>query len=157
MRMLPNIRGARDEGFTLLELLVVLAIVSTTTAVIVTLARPSSAILEPRRTALEMAAHLRAARTRAIETNTEATFTLDADGRAFWTSLAERRHAMPQTLAVAMTSAQFRAPEPGRGHIRYFPDGSSTGGTVTLEAEGRRVTLDVDWLTGAARITDAHR
>ncbi len=43
---------------------------------------------------------------------------------------------------------------PGRGGIRFYPDGSSTGGRVTLSLEGLQMRVDVEWLTGRVRITE---
>jgi general secretion pathway protein H len=34
------------------------------------------------------------------------------------------------------------------GGFRFFPDGSSTGGDVTLSLHGKQTRLCVDWLTG---------
>ncbi|MGA7117479.1 MAG: hypothetical protein WBY12_09835 [Hyphomicrobium sp.] len=38
--------------------------------------------------------------------------------------------------------------------MRFFPDGSSTGGRVTLVAGERKRLLDINWLTGAVIIKD---
>jgi general secretion pathway protein H len=40
------------------------------------------------------------------------------------------------------------------GQIRFFPDGTSTGGRVTLTGSGSRYNVVVDWLTGLAAITE---
>ena len=39
-----------------------------------------------------------------------------------------------------------------RGGIRFFPDGSSTGGRVTLSHGSRQYFVDVDWLTGRVSV-----
>jgi general secretion pathway protein H len=40
------------------------------------------------------------------------------------------------------------------GAIRFYPDGGSTGGRVTLSAGERKFDVDVDWLTGRVAILD---
>ncbi len=35
--------------------------------------------------------------------------------------------------------------------IRFFPDGTATGGTVALALAGRQTRIEVRWLTGAIR------
>ena len=45
--------------------------------------------------------------------------------------------------------------EGNRGRIRFFPDGSSTGGRVTLTSDERLYHVDVDWLTGQVRVRGA--
>ena len=40
------------------------------------------------------------------------------------------------------------------GAIRFFPDGGSNGGRVTLAAGERKFDIDIDWLTGRVAILD---
>jgi general secretion pathway protein H len=35
-----------------------------------------------------------------------------------------------------------------RGYIRFFPDGSSTGGSITLRQGKREIAVQVQWLSG---------
>ena len=44
--------------------------------------------------------------------------------------------------------------EKKRGGIRFFPDGGSNGGRVSLAVGERRFNVDVDWLTGRVSIVD---
>ena len=41
-----------------------------------------------------------------------------------------------------------------RGAIRFYPDGSSTGGRITVSSGERKFLVDVDWLTGRVSIED---
>ena len=59
---------------------------------------------------------------------------------------------------VELTSPVDDAPSPFTdrvGSIRFYPDGSSNGGRVTVGAGGRAFAVDVDWLTGHVTINDA--
>ena len=38
------------------------------------------------------------------------------------------------------------------GQIRYFPDGSSTGGRIRLAREGWQADVRSDWLTGLVSV-----
>jgi general secretion pathway protein H len=40
------------------------------------------------------------------------------------------------------------------GAIRFYPDGGSNGGRVTLAAGERKFEIDVDWLTGRIAVLD---
>ena len=40
------------------------------------------------------------------------------------------------------------------GAIRFFPDGGSDGGRVTIAAGERKYEVDIDWLTGRVAILD---
>ena len=41
-----------------------------------------------------------------------------------------------------------------RGGIRFFPDGSSTGGYIALADDKTEYRVKVDWLTGHISIAD---
>jgi general secretion pathway protein H len=40
-----------------------------------------------------------------------------------------------------------------QGRLRFFVDGSATGGNVILTAGRRVVTINLDWMTGHASLT----
>lgn len=145
-----------DAGFTLLEMLVVLAILSGVAATALALSRPSADLLEPKRTGLEMTNLLRQARTKATERNAETTVTFDLGNRTFW-QMEQEVERIPELVEVSITSARLAASHGTRRHFRYFPDGSSSGGTITLSASGKTMTLEVDWLTGAVRVNHAKK
>lgn len=147
-------RPLATRGFTLLELLVVLVIM----AMAATLAIPrfSQVLpgLELKRTAGDLAASLRGARGEAIRRNSEMAVVFGAD-------VGERdrennRLAPVVPTGIAVTVQSYSEPEGPRpaGVIRFFPDGSATGGVVTLTQDDRRLSVAVDWLTGAVRVQD---
>ena len=41
------------------------------------------------------------------------------------------------------------------GAIRFFPDGSSTGGRITLSIDSMRYLVNVDWLTGRVKVMES--
>jgi hypothetical protein len=55
-------------------------------------------------------------------------------------------------------NGSWAAPSTSRcriGQIRFFPDGSSTGGRIGLSRNDRRAAVAVDWLTGLVSVDDA--
>ena len=40
------------------------------------------------------------------------------------------------------------------GSIRFYPDGGSNGGRITVASGARKFDVDVDWLTGRVAILD---
>ena len=40
------------------------------------------------------------------------------------------------------------------GSIRFYPDGGSNGGRITVASGERKFEVDVDWLTGRVAILD---
>jgi general secretion pathway protein H len=58
-------------------------------------------------------------------------------------------------MTLTTTSEQVRTPTGGT--IRFYPDGSSTGGGLKLRQNGHDTQVLVDWLTGRTRIVDEQR
>jgi general secretion pathway protein H len=53
-----------------------------------------------------------------------------------------------------MKAAAFETSGNHLGSIRFFPDGSSTGGSISLASGRETHTVVVDWLTGRVRISE---
>jgi general secretion pathway protein H len=139
-------------GFTLIELLAVLAILAlaaTWAAPLIGRAPPQLAI---KTTALDIAASLADARTAARRTSREQAFTLDLAGRRFWSDAAPAPRGLGPGIGVELVTIASEQGGTGGGRIRFYPDGSATGGRIVLSDGARRATVTVDWLTGAATI-----
>ena len=63
-----------------------------------------------------------------------------------------RQFQLPEQLELKLYTAQSEIVNERQGAIRFFPDGSSTGGRVTLASGERKFLVDVDWLTGKVSI-----
>jgi len=99
----------------------------------------------------EMAGALRATRAQAIVRGEELHF--DLDTRANRYDDAKRKGvALPKGLRASITSAKEDQPDDHTGRIRFFPDGSSTGGRITLQSGQRQWHIEVSWLTGQVRV-----
>lgn len=146
-------RGAQ-RGFTLLELLLVLVIAAAGYALVVRLASGGVSGAQLKSAARAVAAGLRDARGTAIATQESAALTLDLEHRSFEVSGGRRARSLPDQLDLKLYTAQSEIVDDKRGSIRFFPDGSSTGGRVTLASGERSFLVDVDWLTGRVRIRE---
>lgn len=119
----------KKTGFTLLEMMVVLAVMGLVLALVVGFGQPRSHRLEAQAAARQVAAALRDARGQAI-----------AEG----IPVAFRLPQLPPWLTVFI-----QAPP---GGIIFAPDGSASGGEVLLDGAGRRTAITTDWLTGRVAI-----
>jgi general secretion pathway protein H len=138
-------------GFTLLEMLIVIAILALATAVTVPiLARPSDGV-RLQATARDLINALRLTRAMAIARNAEIALTIDVDKRSF-TSAAIRAQSFSPDIAAELTFAKPEQATQSSGGFRFFPDGSSSGGDVRLRLRGREAKICVDWLTGEAQL-----
>lgn len=142
------------RGFTLLELLLVLVIAATGYALVARLSSGGVSGAELKSAARAVAAGLRDARGTAIATQESAALTLDVEHRSMEVSGGRRPRALPQRLELKLYTAQSEIVDAGRGSIRFYPDGSSTGGRVTLASGERKLLVDVDWLTGRVSIKE---
>lgn len=143
-----GIRGSR-AGFTLLETIVVLALVGLLAGMGTQLLRPPSGRLKLEGAARQLCATLRATRSRAIGTNSEASVAIDLDRKSY-SSPVGGDGLLPEGAAIRLDVANSQRLGPRSGAITFFPDGSSTGGDITLQTPDARATIGVNWLTGEA-------
>jgi general secretion pathway protein H len=143
----------RCAGFTLIELLVALAVLGLALALIAGYKPPWSRELGVEATAAELAAGLRLARSEAIVTNRSVAFDLDLVGHRYRIGTAAPQR-LPADLSIELMTISGEARNAREGDIRFNPDGSSTGGRISLIDGQRRVGVGVDWLTGRVSIAN---
>jgi len=145
------VAGARQRGFTLVEILVVLMIAALALALVGTSLSRGVSGAEMRNAANKVAASLRYTRTQAILTKSEQVFLLDTETRTY--TAADREPVeLPEGMNVELNTARSELTSETAGGIRFYPDGGSTGGNVRLEANGRIYRVNVAWLTGEASL-----
>jgi general secretion pathway protein H len=154
-RFRAEARGpSRSGGFTLLEMLLALAIAAALTAVAVPNVTPLLNRAQLTAATRDIASGLRYARGQALSGAREATFELDVNRKAYRVSGRRKHFSLPDSVRLSLYTAEREAGDEGIGNIRFFPDGSSTGGRVTLEAAGKKRLVDVNWLTGEVVIRE---
>lgn len=144
-------RAQRARGFTLIEILAVIVLIAIGVAIAaVSLHGTGRGRLDA--AAEQVAAGLRDTRTRAMATSEPQAFAVDLRAHTFSAPGRDPRK-LPAAAAVQVTSAAEDASGQGIARIRFFPDGSSSGGHVELSEAHRTVRVDVDWLTGAVAVS----
>lgn len=142
----------RARGLTLLELLVVVALIATLAglgAMVVGRALPGQQL---RGAARELANELRFTRAQAIATGREQVFRLDVDSRR-WDAAGKRSGELPAAIAVVATTARGEQPARREAVVRFFPEGAATGGRFVLSRDGAAWRVDVAWLTGEVTVS----
>ena len=170
---------SNTQGFTLLELLVVIVLmvmaISVTSVSIVS----GQDGARMKTSARQLVSVLRSARTRAITEGIEAGITLGAQGlgpddrdsesrdsnnktfvdrdkqdkdlenlgRSYTIVPSNETIVLPGELSLSLNSGAQRGIVPAAS-VLFYPDGSSSGGSLVLSAPSGKMTIDINWLTG---------
>jgi general secretion pathway protein H len=141
-----------ERGFTLLEMVCVLAII----ALVATVLLPSI----PRETsrarlqayALQAATLLKADRNAAINRNVSVATLVDAGGRAIRSGVSTAQIRIPEDVRFDAVLPQTCGRQAGLSTIRFFANGTSCGGTIALTRLNAGYEIRVNWLTGRVDI-----
>jgi len=148
----PVMRPFSSHGFTLFELLLVLALMGLLYGLALPMLGSGSTGVDLKAASRQLAAGLRKTRSIAVTEQREAVLTLDVDGRNFSLTGDPKTYSLPKRLDFALFTARSELVREKTGRIRFFPDGTSTGGRVTVSAGEARQSIDVDWVTGKVAI-----
>jgi general secretion pathway protein H len=146
-------RPAHPAGFTLIELLVTLAVLGFALVLIVGYKAPWSTTLGLKGSAAELASGLRLARSQAIVRNRPVALDLDLAGHHYRVGDGAV-HNLPANMSIELLTVAGENRGRARGEIRFNPDGSSTGGRISLSEGAQKVAVGVDWLTGRVTVAD---
>ena len=144
----------RRGGFTLLEILIALAIAVVGYALVAGVIFRGPSQYDLKTSARTLAASLRQAQSTAMATRRDTTLTLDVEAREYAVTGESQPHKLPEGIELKLFTAQSEVESDKRAAIRFYPDGSSTGGRITVALGERKYLVDVDWLTGRVSIAD---
>lgn len=137
-----------SRGFTIIELIVVLIIMVSMTALVGPNVFRGLSGIQLKSATRDIASALRFSRSEAIVTATESELVLNVEKNVYRVSSREKIYRIPDSIQLKLVTAESEINDEGEGIIRFFPDGSSTGGRVTLVVDDRKRHVDVNWLTG---------
>ncbi len=143
------------QGFTLLELMVAMAVV----AMVAVIAAPRAFLLYEgvryRETVRELATTATSARYRAITGGVALDLKVDPEKGRYGVVEVDgvlnddNTRLLDSRLSVQVVVAEELSAPTIVGVIRFYPDGSSSGGSITLWREsGQGMRVRVDWLLG---------
>jgi len=138
-----------QSGFTLLEIMVVLAIAGLVLGVSGPMALKLYESTQYRSAVKDVMTSLTAARYSAISSGRYVDVVTTPESRTI--KAGKKEVTLTDNVNLSVTSAQsLNQLIDGAGVIRFFPDGTSTGGSILLEHKnGNGVQLRVDWLLGS--------
>lgn len=143
--------GGRHRGASLLEMLLVIALIAAASLLAAAAFTGGFKGMQLRSTAKEVAAQVRYTRTQAIASGQPQRFVIDPQART-WQAPNGRNGEIPPSLGVVFTGAREVRPSEDEGAIMFFADGAATGGRIRLTLERAAWDIDVAWLTGEVRL-----
>ncbi|MGF1551271.1 MAG: GspH/FimT family pseudopilin [Paracoccaceae bacterium] len=136
-----------EAGLTLVEILCVMVLAALAATLAVPMMGAGTRETELG-TAIEgLRADLRRARSRALSEGVETWVTIDLAARSYARDDGVAR-ALPPDARLSVTAAASETDRDGRARLRFYPDGTATGGVISLSSEGTRRSLAVDWFDG---------
>jgi len=147
-------RARLVRGFTLLEIILVIAIIAAASVLAATAMGGGFRGMQLKASVRQIASNLRYTRAQAIATGEPQRFVIEP-ARHVWTAPKNHRGEIPAKLGVEFTGAREAAVSgspSGQGAILFFPDGAATGGRIRLTAGKASWNIDVAWLTGQVQV-----
>ena len=151
--------GAIATGFTLIELMVVIFLLTLVATVSVTrFSEPSESTLVKAETR-KVVSHLRSARSQAVRQNRVLQVQALDDNTGYRVLPDQETIELPELVSLSLLpgSGKALALANGRPSIQFYPDGSSSGELITLSGGHHAFHLQLDWLTGGITITEGLR
>jgi len=142
------------KGFTLIELLLVIVIVAISAAVVAPNIGSGNQTAKLKSSARDISSALRFARGHALSQHKESIVLFNLQDNTYQITDKTKIYRIAKEIELTLDIAQSQIIDETQGSIRFFPDGSSTGGRVTLEVEDNKRQLDVNWLTGHVELND---
>ena len=140
----------RKNGFTLLEILVVITIIALMTTIVgLNMRGKQGTDLDS--VGRTLVADLRYVRSKALVGSADSALTFDVASRKYFSLDATIDRSLPQEISIAVTVDE-RDIGGTRGRIVFYPDGSSSGGKIRLIKNGRQLEVVTTWLNGYVSI-----
>lgn len=144
--------GHREQGFALIEMLCVLAIIGLLAAIILPAIPRATTRAKLESYAVQTAALLKADRNAALRRQVQVTTLVDAAGRSIRSGATGAIIRLPDDVSLdAMLASRCADRNAGRS-IDFFPSGMSCGGVLALARPGMGFEVRVNWLTGGVDI-----
>lgn len=142
------------RGFTLLELIIVLMVSVLGFAVIGSNISSGNPSVRIKAAAHDIASALRYAQGQALITQKPMSVAIDLGENSYRISNRNKIYHLEKEIEISLTVAEEEFAAGQEGSIRFFGDGSSTGGRIILEWGQQLRRIDVNWITGAVKISD---
>ncbi|MDB5635897.1 MAG: ral secretion pathway protein [Bradyrhizobium sp.] len=143
---------ADERGFTLLEMVCVIALIAMLAAVLLPLLPHHTSRSRLQAYALEAATLLKADRNAAIRRRADVSTLVDASSRAIRSGVTAQTIRFPDDVRFDALLPQTCRQRAALSTISFFADGMSCGGSIALTRLDTAYEIRVNWLTGRIEI-----
>jgi general secretion pathway protein H len=141
-----------EDGFSLLEIVCVVAILAILAAIIVPGLPRGTSRARMESYAIEVAALLKADRNAAMRRRIPIATQVDAMSRSVRSGATGRAVRVPDDVAFDALLAERCNQRPAGSTIQFFSSGMSCGGAIALTRLGVGYEIRVNWLTGGVEV-----
>jgi len=135
------------KGFTLIELMAVILLLALAMSAVTFSFSKSLHSARVTAASRDLVAALRYTRGQAIVKGKQQVLLLNLDSNTY-TAPGKSSVALPKDMTLRLTTAEQELTGSNSGGIRFFADGSSTGGHISVLMDRREWRINVAWLTG---------
>jgi general secretion pathway protein H len=141
-----------EDGFTLLEMACVLAVVALLAALVLPRVPRGTSLPRLEAYAIEAAAILKADRTAAMKVGRQIATRIDARSRTIRSGVDGRAVQVANDVVVTAFLPERCNDRPALSTVSFFPSGMSCGGSIAFLRGDRGYEIHVNWLTGGVDI-----
>ncbi len=142
-----------SRGFTLIEVVAVLILIAVVAGAAAFSLGKNLDGAKIRAATRDLTAALRYTRGQAIVKHEQRALEIDVEARTYQAP-GRPVVALPEGLDMKLLTASSELTGDGKGLIRFFPDGSSSGGRITLLRNRYEWRIEIAWLTGEVRMEE---
>lgn len=135
------------RGFTLIELVAVVVLIGIALGVVSLTFSKSMSNARIEAASRDLVAALRYTRGQAIVKGEQEALDLDLQSNTYQAP-GRPIVRLPGNMHMVLLTADSEQTSETSGRIRFFPDGASTGGHISVYLGRREWRINVDWLTG---------
>ncbi len=136
-----------QRGFTLIEIIAVMVLLTIIATVVAMSFSKSMSSAKIEAASRDLVAALRYTRGQAIVRGEQKALDIDLEHNTYQAP-GKAIVQMPKDMRLQLVTAEIEQTSRSAGRIRFFADGASTGGHITVFMGQRRWQINVSWLTG---------
>jgi general secretion pathway protein H len=148
---------AADKGFTLLEMVCVIAILAIMAGIAIPALPHATSRARLESYAVATAALLKADRNAALRRQQEIATAIDASARYVRSGSSGRILRVPDDVEFNALLSRSCSRNPVGSGITFFPTGMSCGGVIALTRAAAGYEIRVNWLTGGVEVVPVNR